>query len=234
MLKQYSLYLVLIACLFSGCATTENTSPISSEASSEYGNLLVKNDQGQTVRLRPGDSITIKVWGFDKFNTEQTVNGQGMITMPLVGEVEAEGLSKQQLKKLLKKKLSEYIKEDIIITLNIQQSRANRITVLGSVGRPDNYSLMEEVTIFEILSTAGGTTEQADLRNIKIYRHSSETQVININLSDYLKKRNGKNSMASVKPGDIVYVPEENNLMNDVSSFMRDVVLMFGFFRVFN
>jgi hypothetical protein len=84
---------------------------------------------------------------------------------------------------------------------------------------------------------AGGPSEQADLRNVRIYRKPSgsmaELHNVTIDLTQYLD--GGRNNPAAiVYPGDVVYVPEEENVIRETSQFLRDIVLLFGIFRVVN
>ncbi|MBD3615421.1 MAG: polysaccharide biosynthesis/export family protein [Gracilimonas sp.] len=183
--------------------------------------------------IQPGDEIEISVWGYDEFDTQRTVNTQGIITVPLVGEIEARGLSKDQFKEELENKLSGYIKGEINLSVSISSPQRNLVSVLGSVGRPDTYSVVDNSSLFEILSKAGGATDQADLRKIKIFKGGEATELVEIDLTNYLKKGN-TSSLAFVYPGDIVYVPQQENMVRELSSFIRDVVLLFTLSRLFN
>lgn len=183
--------------------------------------------------IRPGDQIEVSVFGYDEFNTTKSVSARGIIVVPLVGEVQAEGKTKEEFKSNLRQELTQYIKGDFNLSVSIASSQENVISVLGSVGRPDNYSVVDKVSLFEILSKAGGTTEEADLRNIKVYQEGQAGDPLEVDLTKYLKQGNA-NRIAEVYPGDIVYVPKQENMVRELSEFMRDVVLLFGLFRVFN
>lgn len=224
--------LVLLMLLISGCASSKNAQN-RTLSKSEMESLIIQQRTDEEYIIQRGDQIELAVWGYEEFNTTKTVNSQGIITIPLAGEIKAEGISKEQFKGNLEDELSEYIKGEINFTVTITSAQSNIVSVLGSVGRPDNYQIVNSVSLFEILSKAGGTTEQADLRSIRIYQKGDAQEPVEVNLADYLKNKQA-GPVAVVQPGDIVYVPQEENVMQELSSFFRDVVLLFGMFRVFN
>lgn len=235
--KPIITFIVLIGFIFEGCSSSRMASKgkLNTKAKSEYGSLIInKSSSNSTFTIQPGDQIKVSVWDNEKFNTNEEVTSRGTITIPLVGEMEVQGLTKKAFKQRLRKKLNQYIKGEINFTVNIKTTRTQLVTVLGSVGRPDNYQVMNKVSLFNILSTAGGATDQADLRNIKIYHNKSKKKFTKIDLTDYLNNSANNPQSVKVTPGDIVYVPKQENLVHEMSSFMRDVVVLFGLFRVFN
>lgn len=227
-----SLILVMVAYMLSGCSTTQNAQT-STLSKSEMESLTIQRRTDEEYIIQRGDEIELSVWDYDQFDATEKVNAQGIITLPLVGELKAEGLTKETFKQNLRAKLEEYIKGEINFTVTITSAQKSTISVLGSVSEPNNYQVISSITLFEILSKAGGTTEQADLRSIRIYRKGQVEEPTEVNLADYLKKKKS-GPIAVVHPGDIVYVPQEENVMRELSSFFRDVVLLFGMFRVFN
>lgn len=225
------IYLPLFV-LLQACASSGNFHD-NSVARSQVGQLLVQQ-QSEDYTINTGDQIEIAVWGYDEFNTERTVSNRGFINVPLIGEIQARGLTKEEFTQNLEDKLSEYIQGEINLSVGISSSRNNMVSVLGSVGRPDNYEIADNVSLFEILSRAGGTTEEADLRNITIYRKSGVGNPIKVDLNRYLQGDEHPSSITPLTAGDIVYIPREENMVRELSTFMRDVVLLFGMFRIFN
>lgn len=223
--------LPLLGLLAVSCASS-NELKRETLSKSEAGALMIQRKASEYT-IQAGDDIEISVWGYDEFNTEKTVSTNGIITVPLIGEVEAGGLTKEEFKEQLTNKLADYVKGDIKLSVSITSSQQNIVSVLGSVGSPDNYPVVKSASLFEILSKAGGTTEQADLRNIKIYQQGKTSDPLEVDLTRYLNKGEA-GTIAVVHPGDIVYVPQEENMIRELSSFMRDVVLLLGIFRVFN
>lgn len=223
--------LPLLGFLIAGCASSNN---FKSEtlSRSEVGALMIQQKASEYT-IQAGDEIEISVWGYEEFNTQRTVTANGIITVPLIGEIEAEGRTKEEFKAALEKELTDYVKGTINLSVSITSSQRNIVSVLGSVGSPDNYPVVNNASLFEILSRAGDTTEQADLRNIKIYQQGNTAAPLEVDLTRYLNQGE-TGPIAEVQPGDIVYVPQEENMVEELSGFMRDVVLLLGIFRVFN
>lgn len=235
---QHSIYslipiqFILIAFFLSGCAASKETQN-RTLSKSEVESLTVQRKAGEEYVIQPGDQIELKVWGYKEFNTKGKVNSRGIFTIPMAGEIKAEGLSKEKFKSNVRTKLTDYIKGEVKFTVTFTSAQRNMVSVLGSVGQPSNYQVINNTSLFEILSEAGGTTEQADLRRIRIYEKGNINKATEVNLADYLKEED-TGPVAVVKPGDIVYVPKQENMMEELSSLFRDVVLLFGMFRVFN
>lgn len=182
-----------------------------------------------------GDSIVISVWGYPEFTTRTLVNLSGRITLPLIGEVMAAGLTREDFRNSVRSRLAEFIQGEIKLTVGII-SPLPRITVLGSVSRTGSFPANTNVPLVEVLSNAGGWTDQSDLRYIKIIRQTSpgsEGNAIEVNLESYLESGNIR-FLTLVHPGDVVYVPRKENAIREMSDYLYSVFLLFGFFRLFN
>lgn len=187
-----------------------------------------------TYKIRPGDEIEILVWEQPSFNTLTTVSRMGTIAIPLVGEISVTGFTQDELKRSLEPKLMEYIRGDINLTVLIRNTDTMIVSIIGMVTRPDNYSVADQTSIFRLLATAGGHTELADLTNVKLYRQATPEDYVQLNLIEYLESGQMNSAPLIVRPGDIVFVPEKENVVREMSEFLRDVVVLFGIFRVFN
>lgn len=184
--------------------------------------------------IRPGDEIEILVWEQPSFNTLTSVSKLGTIAIPLLGEITVAGLTQEELKRDIEGKLSEFIRGEMNITISIRNTDTLIVSVLGMVTRPDNYPVVDRTSIFRIISTAGGTTEEANLKKVKLYRQSGPEDYVTLNLVEYLETGQMDSPVLLVRPGDIVYVPKKENAVREMSEFLRDVIILFGIFRVFN
>lgn len=229
---HFRLVVVPLISIFAVSCASSSTIRKGTLSKSDMSSLIINRKAAENA-IRPGDEIELSVWGYDEFNTTKVVTTHGIITVPLIGEVEAGGLNKEQFKTSLQEKLARYIKGEINLTVSITNPQSSIVSVLGSVGRPDNYPVMASVSLFEILSKAGGATEQADLRNIKIYPQGRTYSPVEVDLTVYLNKGTTQ-SIALVYPGDIVYVPREENVVRELADFIRDVILLVGLFSIFN
>jgi polysaccharide export outer membrane protein len=183
--------------------------------------------------IRKADLVAIDVFGYDEFKTETTVKEIGTIAVPLIGDVMAAGLTKEQLRAALTAKFAEYIQGNIQFTLTVTSSLPKKVVVIGAVTRQDNYPLTDEVSLLEVISMAGGVTAESDLRAVKILRGGLDVTPIEIDVAYYVEQ-GIVTSMPMVRPGDTVYVPRAENVIRDLSRFMTDVIFLFGFFSLFN
>lgn len=225
--------ILVLLMLVQGCASSKKLREESAR------NLMANQTQpvantDSLYRIRIGDEIELLVWEQPNFNTTTTVSSLGTIAIPLVGEVKATGLTHDELKRELTRKLSQYIKDEINLTLSIRSTDNMLVSVFGMVTRPDNYPVVNETSIFKILSVAGGPSDEANIRSVKIYRKNNNPHYVTVDLTKYLDSGELNSPATTVYPGDIVYVPKKENAVREMSDFLRDVVLLFGIFRVIN
>ncbi len=222
-------FLLIVGCSSSGDIAKDSlTQVIRSGSQPMHG-----DSQADNYVIRLGDQIQGIVWGYPEFNFQGPVKETGSLTVPLIGEIVVAGLTKDQFTEQLKQKLSVYIQGEIKVSMNITSVVVQKVTVLGEVTRQDNYIITSELSLIEILSTAGGTTVDSDLRSIKILRGGLNTPPIDVDLISFIEDGNIV-AIPIVRPGDTVYVPKKNNVIRELSDFMRDAIFIFSFFRFFN
>lgn len=229
----YCIWLLAVY-MMHGCASSkkmqekEALSRLNSSTNSQYTASL-----DSSYRVNKGDEIEVLVWEEPKFNTNTRVSSRGTIAIPLIGEIQVHGLSLDQLKETIHQQLSQYIKGEINLTVSIRSSDNMQVSVLGMVTRPDSYSIEDETSIFRILSMAGGPNDQANIREVRVYRKNSNNSYTTLDLTKYLET--GELGTAiPVYPGDVVYVPRKKNYVREMSLFLRDVSLLFGLFSILN
>lgn len=233
-MKTITVIFIIFSTLLCSCSSSddvakENLSQIIRTASRP----IQAEAQSENYVIRQGDQIKISVWGYPEFTSEGLVKETGTFTVPLVGELVVGGLTKEQFTDQLKQKLAVYIKGEIQLTIAVISTILPKVAVLGAVTRQDNYTITNDVSLIEILSTAGGTTQDSDLRHIKIIRTGKNSEPLEVDLIAYIEK--GKvETIPMVRPGDTVYVPKKSNIVRELSDFMRDAIFIFGFFRIFN
>ena len=205
-----------------GYGRTQGTSPISSMA------MPV-----DTSYIMIGDSVSLSVWGYPDFSTRTNVKSTGTISIPLIGEQAAAGLKKDQLTQELRAKLAEYIKGEVRISLDVERP-SPRIIVLGMVARPGSFLATSDAPLLEVLAEVGGWTEQSDLRYIQINRQwvtGTDPSALLVDLEWYLD-HGYTHGIPVVRPGDVVIVPRKENIVRDVSDFLRDAFILLGVFRL--
>lgn len=231
-------YLSLLALIIvlQGCIHTEtiqNDENLQQQMmASALGNNVVPADN--SYRIKSGDEIEVTVWEHPNFNTQTTVSSLGTISIPLMGVVNVSGLTQPELYNQIEHELSQYIRGEINLTVSVRSSENRLVSIFGRVTRPNNYPLVEGASLFEIISSAGGTTDNANIRDIKIYRRNGNPNFVDVDLTQYLESGNMTSEELIVYPGDIVYVPQKNNAIREMGDFLRDVILLFGIFSIAN
>ncbi len=156
-------------------------------------------------KIGPQDLLEIRV--FDRPELSQTVRVQedGSITLPLLEKVQAAGLTVYELEKALSSLLEARWMKTAYVTVFIREYQ--RVSVTGAVKTPGMYQLIGQTSLLQIISMAGGLTEQA-MDEIYIYRESGngEKERITINIIDLMS--NGNQSLdVALQPKDVVIVP---------------------------
>ncbi|MFN0158659.1 MAG: polysaccharide biosynthesis/export family protein, partial [Bacteroidota bacterium] len=178
-----------------------------------------------------GDQLLVTVWGFPEFTTSTTVRDDGALSIPLVGDLQAAGLRREEFISNLRKKLADYVQGEIRVTVSVVASTTQRVTVLGAVARPDNYPLLNETGLLEVISTAGGYQSDANINRIKIFHKDKLQPATEIDLEYYMESAEIER-MPKVKPGDVVFVPRQQNFMKDFGEYFGYVALFFALVRL--
>jgi len=136
------------------------------------------------------------------FTGSYIVRPDGKITIPLVGDVQATGLTPERLGEQLKQALSEYITEpDVNVT--VTQVNSKKFYISGQVAKPGEFPLVLPTRIFDALSNAGGFRDFANKKKIVIVRGAER---IHFNYLDMLKGRNPEQNIF-LENGDTIIVP---------------------------
>jgi polysaccharide export outer membrane protein len=157
-------------------------------------------------RVQPGDSLYISVWREETLQREVTVQPDGGIRFPLVGEIDASGLSLAEVEQAVAARLGQFIPEPVV-SVSLLQSLGNRIYVLGRVNNPGEYVVSRNVDVLQALALAGGMTPFAKQKDIRILRGQEAAQrVFKFNFVE-VKKGNNLAQNIVLMPGDTVVVP---------------------------
>jgi len=158
----------------------------------------------ETYRIGPEDLLHISVWKNDTLSRTVPVRPDGMISLPLVNDVKAAGLTAVELREVLTKKLAEYIPNPEV-SVTVSEIRSIKVSVIGEVARPGRYELKSSATVLDLLALAGGFTAYASRSKITILRpDGGATKRIPFN---YNKVSAAEQDNFYVRNGDVVLVP---------------------------
>jgi polysaccharide export outer membrane protein len=160
---------------------------------------------GPQYKLGPEDQIRVSVWENAQLTLDLVVRPDGKISMPLIQDVTAEGQTAAELATQIQQKLTAFIKEPQVSVIMLQIN-APKFYVIGNVVRPGTYPLRGETSVLQALSLAGGFTQFASLRSIKLIRNAGGKQEVRkINYYDVIDKGGEGNYI--LKSGDTIVVP---------------------------
>lgn len=192
--------LVIAIALASPAFAQENASAVENSMVSRQGESV---DAG--YKLGPEDQLRISVWDNKELTLDLVVRPDGKVSMPLIQDVVAEGLTAVQLAEEIKKKLSSFVVNPEVSVI-VLQVNAPKYYLMGYITRPGTYPLRGEVSVLQALALAGGFTQFASPRSIKLIRNENGRQVIRkINYYNLLEEGGKGNYL--LKPGDTIVVP---------------------------
>ncbi|PKK92257.1 MAG: hypothetical protein CVV64_02255 [Candidatus Wallbacteria bacterium HGW-Wallbacteria-1] len=172
-------------------------------ASMPISGLLAAESVRPEYKLGPEDILEIYVDRHTDLSRVVVVGPDGKISLPLIGDVKAQGLTRTELQQEIAGRFKSYITEPMVTVL-IQSFNSFKVYVLGQVNRPGLYSLKGKPYLMEAISLASGLTDDANSEEVVIKR---DTERIVVNLSSFLKG-DGDNRDILLQTGDTVFVPK--------------------------
>jgi polysaccharide export outer membrane protein len=160
----------------------------------------------EEYRIGPEDTLLISVWKNDTITRTVPVRPDGVISLPLVQDVKASGLTPMELREVLTKKLAEYMPSPEVSVI-VTDVRSFKVSVLGEVTKPGRYDLRSWTTVVDVLAMAGGFTEFAKRNRVMILRPDGKAMKrIPFNYSQVISA-DGEQENFYLRPGDMVLVP---------------------------
>jgi len=164
------------------------------------------------VALPPGyvigtdDVLTIVFWRDKDMSAEVVVRPDGRISLPLLNDVPAAGLTPDQLRAQLEKAATKYVSEPNA-TVVVKTINSRKVYITGNVNKGGEFPLNGDMTVLQLIALAGGLQEYADSKNIVITRkEGGQDRYFHFNYKDVLKQKHVEQNIV-LKPGDTIIVP---------------------------
>jgi polysaccharide biosynthesis/export protein len=158
---------------------------------------------GSQYTLGPADIIRVNVWKSPDLSQTVTVGPDGFVSLPLLGDVRAAGLTANQLAQDLSSRLSSYV-VSAQVTVSIVDIRSRQVFVTGQVGKPGAYPLVAPLTVLQLIAQAGGLNTFANRKGIFVLR-GSKGERLKFNYNNAIHGDVKQN--INLQPGDTVIVP---------------------------
>jgi polysaccharide export outer membrane protein len=163
--------------------------------------------------IGPDDVLQVLYWRDKDLSAEVIVRPDGKISLPLVNDVQAAGLTPDQLRDKVTEQAKRYV-EDPNVTVVVKQINSRKVYITGQVAKPGAYPLNDRMTVLQLIAMAGGLTEFAKAKNIVIMRAESggvvrpagQPVTFAFNYREVMERKNLKQNI-ELKPGDTVIVP---------------------------
>lgn len=152
------------------------------------------------------DMLDINVWKEPDVSRTVPVRPDGKISLPLLNDVQAAGLTPMQLQQQITEKLRKFLTEPQV-TVIVTQINSQRVYIMGEVNRPGTFPLLPKMTILQLITTAGGFTQFANTGKIRIVRNENGKQkTYTFNYKELMQGRQPEQNL-ELKPGDSIVVP---------------------------
>jgi polysaccharide biosynthesis/export protein len=174
-------------------------------------------------RIGPEDLLEIQVFGVDQLTRTVRVNSRGLVSLPLIGNLEVGGLTSSQAEALIVARLSENFLQDPQVSLFIREYTSQRVTIEGAVNRPGVYPLRGPTTLLQSLAVAGGQANLSDMTEVMLFRSDDkgkrETLVYDVD-----RIRSGETEDPKVVNDDLIVVKRSKARAILKDSIVRDII----------
>jgi polysaccharide export outer membrane protein len=183
-------------------------SPSSSTGSSSMGDIPAVT-VSSTYRLSPYDVIDCSVYGEEDLHTRARLGADGMVLLPLIGNLDLDGKTVSEANALIQKKYADGFVKDPHVLLTVIEYRKNTFSIIGQVNRPGIYEIPEgtHMTVVDAILLAGGFTRIADQNGVRIKRIvHGKAQIFKVKAGAMADSANV--APFEIEPSDVISVKE--------------------------
>jgi polysaccharide biosynthesis/export protein len=176
--------------------------PVAAEPASKPASKVAPS-----YKIGPGDVLAVSVWKEPELSQKVPVRPDGMITLPLVGDLKASGTTTEELQSSLEQKLKAFVSSPAV-TVTVEEVRSHIFNVLGQVQKPGSYVLSGRVTVLDAVAQAGGFRDFAKTKKIYVMRTMEDGSVkrLPFNYNEVIKGEKSEQNI-ELESHDSVVVP---------------------------
>jgi len=175
-------------------------------------NPSMASEGGQKLKdvyvIGPEDIIEVSAWKNADISREVTVRPDGMISLPLIGDLQAAGLTPDMLRKAIVDKLKDY-QENAVVSVLVKDINSYKVFVLGEVVKPGEFKLKSRTSVLQAIALAGGFTQFASKNKIMLIRTSAggnKDEKIRVSFNELVHSETSDKNLI-LKSGDTIFVP---------------------------
>jgi polysaccharide export outer membrane protein len=174
-----TIFLALVLAGLAACASSSAGAPGTTREVTTSGKSMPPPDTTSSggvytgvseYRVGPQDLIEITVFQIPDLSRTVRVNSGGQISLPLIGSIQAGGLTIQELEAAIAKKLEARYLQNPQVTAFVKEFTSQRVTIEGAINKPGIYPLTGRTTLLQAIALGGGVTSLADLRGVVVFR----------------------------------------------------------------
>ena len=181
-----------------GTTTKPASSPVQSAATASTATV------DASYKIGPQDVLRVDVWKETEISRAVPVRPDGKISLPLLNDVQAAGLTAMELANVITEGLKKYMNNPQV-TVTVTEINSRRVYVTGEVTRPGAYPLLPNMTALQALTSASGFTQFANPKKVYVLRNENGKQVKHP--FNYKAVLDGKQEDIPLQPGDTIVVP---------------------------
>lgn len=156
--------------------------------------------------IGPDDLLTIVFWREKDMSSDVAVRPDGKISLPLINDVQASGLTPEQLRLVVTEAAGKFV-EDPAVTVVVKGINSRKVFITGQVSKPGPFALGGPTTVLQLIATAGGVGEYSKSDKIVIMRtENGKTVSHKFNYKEVVEGKNLQQNI-DLKPGDTIIVP---------------------------
>jgi len=202
--RKLSLMWLSVCLILSGCMSGELR--VREYAVAPDVQQATKPQDDEFYLIGTGDVIGVVVWKEPQLSGPVKVRPDGVVTLPLINEVQVAGLTTAQLRDLLEKKYKDFIASPFV-SVRVEAVASSEIFLIGRVARPAPYPATGKDTVIQLIARGGGLTMFANPRNIRIVRRENDRVTeYTVDYDAIVYDHDVKQDIV-LKPGDRVIVP---------------------------
>lgn len=210
MFRKVNIIFITLFIILAGCTTKANVkNKVVNSSARDIAAELASLKESSDYLLQPGDLVELQVYKEEDMDRTLRISSQGTIAFPLIGNIKIAGLNISQAENKVEDRLRSYLKNPSVSIL-IKEYANKTLYVLGQVKKPSSIPIPPEknMTLLEAITSAGGFTDIAAVSKVKILRMENGVQrSIEVDVSQITK--DGKKQLdITLKPGDVVFVPQ--------------------------
>jgi polysaccharide export outer membrane protein len=160
--------------------------------------------------IGPDDVLNVVFWRDQDMTREVTVRPDGKISLPVVNDLQASGLTPDQLRESIAKASARLYTDEPTVSIVVKQINSRKVFVTGGISKPGAYPLIGPMTIAQLIALAGGLIEYADQEHISVVSSDKKPDGTpfryKFDYKQFLKGENLKQNI-ELKPGDTVIIP---------------------------